>query len=169
MTLLSCAFEHFTRHLQRNEASRSKPTADQQPTSEMKRRVRRTVCSPARRFPLTLRVARPPTISRRTRFARAYSLTTASFTHARARAMLRATRSRSEAFSSLPESLRWMQDRPSYLYSRPAGTPFSRGHCAMFVASRAKRHFCLLAFHSERLILFMFKLSKKIEQIYEYD
>lgn len=57
------------------------------------------------------------------------------------------TRSRSEAFSSLPESSRWMRDWPSYLYSRPASTPFSRGYCTTFVAPQAKRRFYVPAFH----------------------
>lgn len=161
MTLLSCAFEHFTRHLQRNAVGRS----DQRPTSRMKRRVRRrrTVCSPARRFPLTLRVAiiRSPCAFRACLLA-----DDCSFTRARARACDVTHYTRSEAFSSLPESLRWMRDWPSYLYSRPASTPFSRGHCAMFVAPQAKRRSSVPAFRFDQSILFMFKqLSKKIEEI----
>jgi len=99
--LLSCAFEHFTRHLRRSAVGRS----DQRSTNRMKRRVRRrcTVCSLARRFPLTLRVASDymylaVCVSRVPTRCRLF--------HSRAHAMLRAIRSRSEAFSSLPESSR---------------------------------------------------------------
>jgi len=86
VTLLSCAFEHFTRHLERSAlCSRSMKLA----ISRMKRRVRRrrTVCSSARRFPLTLRVVQCPTVPRHVRFARVCLLPTplmVSFTRAHA-------------------------------------------------------------------------------------
>lgn len=137
MTLLSCAFEHFTRHLQRNAVDRP----GLRPTSRMKRRVRRrrTVCSPARRFPLTLRAASDYTSPCA---FRACLLAADCFIHVRACDVTHyTTGSRSEAFSSLPESSRWMRSWPSYLYSRPASTPFSRNYCAMFVASRPKKTF----------------------------
>jgi len=91
----------------------------------MKRHVRRrrTVCSSARRFPLTLRAASD--YASPCAF-RACLLAVECFIHARACDVTHYTTcSRSEAFSSLPESSRWMRDWLSYLYSRLAGTPFS--------------------------------------------